>query len=59
MQKATHDFVLAQKATHSLPRLIGDFVLAQKRIDVFYKLNSIIQEAYVYCAHRPFKELVA
>jgi len=31
----------------------------QKRKDVFYKINNLIQEVYVYCAHRSFKELVA
>ena len=41
-----------QKATR-------DFVLAQKKRDLFYKINNIIQEACVYCVHQHFKELVA
>ena len=50
MQKAT--------AVHEVTARSHEFVLARKRIDVFYKVNSGTQEAYMYCAHKSFKELV-
>lgn len=51
MQKAT--------AVREVTARSYGFILARKRIDVFYKANSGTQETYVYCAHRSFKELVA